>query len=907
MAVLILSTFLGACDPPPPPVTPTSTPAPFPKSINLISDMSIAGSAVTTTQGNCSQILEGMSNGVILGVDPQTCEIDETYGTQAVFHFFVPPEYVNNVFTLKISWPEDGVRGLRASTSNKVVQIGLKGITIWEKSAFAPGDNGFFYAARTEPILLTIVPRQSGDYSIEINLSAGMAWDISSIQLSTSPYPQNMLGIAYSPYQDCQSADSSDNQPIQQDLWFDLYKLAQSATALRTYSSIGVNAEIVPIAIQLGIPVYAGAWIDGNVIADEDEMRGIIQTANKSPIKAAIIGNEYYLRHYTPEALGYLLQRLREFKTSHPEIPVATAEIDSFAFDWDVNGIPSIKPEYRPIIDEVDIFLVHIYPFWNYLPVEGGAKYTVDRYLAIKTLLDKTYQGNKHLILGEAGWPALGAPGLAGNSGQSGNTEKASPALHPEEQRQYMIELLDLAQKNRVDMFFFSAFDELWKTEGVDGAGSSWGYNYADRTAKFNFSGLLLPPESLPSATQGDIFNPYQESDFTWRDGEYPIYTEWPREPKGRPIDIPEPGHYFPAYTGDLTGIEMFQCERKSHSGETAIKIQYSPGGEKGWSGIYWLHPKNNIGLTDLKAAQQDWSGSIQGINLPTSQKLIFWARGEKGNEIVEFVVGGVCGPYDGTVLPSCPDSIQPRISTGPIVLSSTWQKYVIDLRGVDRTNIVGAFGLAVSQIHNPEGATFYLDDIAFAPDPPLASETVYPLPRIGPFSIYTDYTALGNHYIPSNFMGDGETPCYLTLNQSWNVDPSRGDTAIEVQYSRGPLGWAGVFWTDPEDNWGQIPGGYDLTGVTKLTYWAKSDHPGLHLQILIGGVSCLSKKFPYHDSVCDGVPISRVTLTTEWKQYTINLKSLKRDWTRLLGGFGFVVNQPGTFYLDDIQYELNK
>lgn len=100
-----------------------------------------------------------------------------------------------------------------------------------------------------------------------------------------------------------------------EDLRSDLYKLTQSATAIRTYSSTGINTEIVPIAIELGIPVYAGAWIDGDVVTDDDEMRGIIQTAIY-PADQAIIGNEYYLRHDAPESLGYLLQRIREFKSA---------------------------------------------------------------------------------------------------------------------------------------------------------------------------------------------------------------------------------------------------------------------------------------------------------------------------------------------------------------------------------------------------------------------------------------------------------------------------------------------------------------------------------------------------------------------------------------------------------------
>lgn len=168
-------------------------------------------------------------------------------------------------------------------------------------------------------------------------------------------------------------------------------------------------------------------------------------------------------------------------------------------------------------------------------------------------------------------------------------------------------------------------------------------------------------------------------------------------------------------------------------------------------------------------------------MDLLAAQKLQFWARGAEGGEIVEFVVGGVCGEYDGKVTPLCPDSIQPKISTGQIVLSNVWQKYALDLRDVDRSNMVGTFGFSVSRTYNMDGATFYLDDVVISSDAPLASEFVYPEPIGNTFPIYTDYTALDNHYIPSNFMGDGEMPGNMMLVTNWGQSPHSGQSAIWI------------------------------------------------------------------------------------------------------------------------------
>jgi exo-beta-1,3-glucanase (GH17 family) len=846
-----------------------------------------------------------MPGGVVLGVDEKTCEIDKIYSTQAVFHFFVPAAYVNNVFTIKISWPDDGFRGLRASTSDQVAQIALKGIPFWKKRAFAPADNGFFYAARSEPVLLTIVPRQSGDHSIEINLPAGIAWDIGSIQLSTSPLPQNLLGVAYSPYRDCQDVNTSD-QPTLQNITFDFYMLRQAATAIRTYSSTGVNSQIPKLAKEMGIPIYAGAWLDGNRAVDDEEMRGIADIAQTTQIEAAIIGNEYHLRHWRePGDLSYLLSRIQEFKSAYPEVPVGTAEIDSFVFEWPSEDTPMIKAEFQPILDQIDILFIHIYPFWSGMPVDGAAAYTVQRYQAIKSLLEEKYHGTKRVIIGEAGWPSAGQQGAGyGGSSDSGVgtnvTIQPSSVFHPESQRKYMIELIALAHEQNVDLFFFTSFDELWKTEGTDGVGRSWGSHYADRTSKYNFSGLLLPPELLPAADGGDVFRPYTESDFTWSAvGTYPIYTEWPSEPKGKPADFPQLTPFSLAYMGDETSIDVFQCERRSHSGETAIRVTYQPEADnteqRGWSGAYWLYPENNWGTIET------------GENLSEAQTISFWARGDSGIEVVEFVTGGICGAYDGKTPPLCPDTIQPKISTGPIHLTTDWQKYTLDLSNVERSNIIGAFGFAVNRLYNPSGATFYLDDIAFSPDAPATAENVYPEQIRSTFNIYTDYTALDNHYIPSNFMGDAVDPDHFSLSPDWSTEPYSGQSSIKISYSGGSNGWAGVYWTDPENNWGQRPGGYDLTGVTSLTFWAKSEDY-TKLQILIGGINCYKPiNFPYHDSVCNAVPLSKINIFRDWEMYTIDLSGFQRDWSRLLGGFGFVTYESGTFYLDDIIYHFDK
>jgi len=121
------------------------------------------------------------------------------------------------------------------------------------------------------------------------------------------------------------------------------------------------------------------------------------------------------------------------------------------------------------------------------------------------------------------------------------------------------------------------------------------------------------------------------------------------------------------------------------------IKITYTPG-PKGWAGIYWQYPDSN------------W-GEQPGRNLIGAHKLTFMAKGETGNEIVEFKTGGIRSPrYE--------DSFEK--SLGRIKLSQSWNQHEIDLTDQDLSNVIGAFAWVASKDANPDGLTFYLKDIYF-------------------------------------------------------------------------------------------------------------------------------------------------------------------------------------------------
>ncbi len=185
------------------------------------------------------------------------------------------------------------------------------------------------------------------------------------------------------------------------------------------------------------------------------------------------------------------------------------------------------------------------------------------------------------------------------------------------------------------------------------------------------------------------------------------------------------------------------------------------------------------------------------------------------------------------------------------------------------------------------------------------ATATAAVAPR-SPFNVYTDADDLGNHFIPSGFMGDFKD---ITLTENWTGNSHSGTTCIRVDYSgiatQGNR-WAGVYWQDPPNNWGTVPGGYDLSHFSKLSFWVRGQSGGEQIHFFVGGI-----QGPKGDSLQPSIyavtaDTNWITLTTSWQLVTINLKA--QNLTYIIGAFGWSTNndrnrQGATFYLDDIVY----
>jgi len=161
-----------------------------------------------------------------------------------------------------------------------------------------------------------------------------------------------------------------------------------------------------------------------------------------------------------------------------------------------------------------------------------------------------------------------------------------------------------------------------------------------------------------------------------------------------------------------------------------------------------------------------------------------------------------------------------------------------------------------------------------------------------------TIYDEAGNSlpYVPSGWMGNAGA---MKLDLNCSINPHSGSTCIKWDYSAAD-NWGGIAWQSPEGDWGDKPGGYDLTGARKLVLWARGKTGGEVVSFGLGLIKS-DKKFPDTATV---EPTKR-TLTTEWQK--IEMPLMDKDLTRIKVGLVMIVNgqsQPATIFLDDITIE---
>ena len=160
------------------------------------------------------------------------------------------------------------------------------------------------------------------------------------------------------------------------------------------------------------------------------------------------------------------------------------------------------------------------------------------------------------------------------------------------------------------------------------------------------------------------------------------------------------------------------------------------------------------------------------------------------------------------------------------------------------------------------------------------------------PFPVYKD--GAPRKWYVSGYMGNTGA---LKVDEGCGDTPHSGDTCMKISYNAKD-NWAGIFWQDPPNDWGQKAGGANLSNASMLVFWARGEKGGEKVSFFMGGL----KDTKFRDTA--NAKLENIVLKKTWTRYRIPLDG--QDLSTIKTGFGFNLGgqgEPFTFYLDDIVY----
>ena len=247
-------------------------------------------------------------------------------------------------------------------------------------------------------------------------------------------------GLCFSPYEEGQSpGDILTAEQIERRMSV----IQPHISWVRSFSTTEGNEHIPAVAKARGINTLVGAWIGTDDEKNETEVKNLIKLAKDGLVDIAAVGNEVLYRNDLP--VEKLLEWMQIVKAELPDIPVGY--VDAYYH----------FPQHPEIVEASDVILANFYPFWEGTAFENSLQHL--QYMLQR--LKECAQGKK-IIVTETGWPSEGS-----------NTKSAEPGRV--NAIKYFINAQLWSFDMGVEMFYFSSFDEAWKTGPEGNVGASWG------------------------------------------------------------------------------------------------------------------------------------------------------------------------------------------------------------------------------------------------------------------------------------------------------------------------------------------------------------------------------------------------------------------------------------------------
>ncbi len=222
---------------------------------------------------------------------------------------------------------------------------------------------------------------------------------------------------------------------------------------IRTFSCTEGNELIPPLAKEYGIKTLVGAWLSDDLAMNDKEIESLVNLTQQGYVDIAAVGNEVLYRKELSEA--ELLDYINHVKQVIPGTPVGY--VDAY---YEFTERPALA-------QACDVILANCYPYWEGCHVDYSFLYMKEMYQQAV----KAAKGKK-VIITETGWPS------------SGGAFEASEASMTNFLK-YYANAQQWAKNEEIELFYFSSFDESWKTGDEGDVGAYWGIWDKNEALKF--------------------------------------------------------------------------------------------------------------------------------------------------------------------------------------------------------------------------------------------------------------------------------------------------------------------------------------------------------------------------------------------------------------------------------------
>ena len=261
---------------------------------------------------------------------------------------------------------------------------------------------------------------------------------------------RGMSGLCFSPYEDGQEPG---DQLTEEQIRRRIEVIKPYTKWIRSFSCTDGNEMIPAIAKEYGLKTLVGAWLGTDNEINNKEVEGVIQVAKAGNADIVAVGNEVLYRKDLTE--DELLGFMYKVKEEIPDVPVGY--VDAY-YEF------GFKPR---VTAACDVILANCYPYWEGCHLDHSLLYMKDMFRRAMMAAE-----GKKVIITETGWPDQGQV-----------FHGAEPSV--ENAMKYFINTQIWSQEEDIDIFYFSSFDESWKTGDEGDVGASWGIWDKEEKLKF--------------------------------------------------------------------------------------------------------------------------------------------------------------------------------------------------------------------------------------------------------------------------------------------------------------------------------------------------------------------------------------------------------------------------------------